>query len=348
MQPHERREFLRLLGCAGAAFVGSAFANDRRGHSGAIPSSVGLLSSNLYKKHIPNDRDQPDIPERCDAILNGISDLRDRLMDLSPRMARRSELYLCHRPEYVESVRRDCISATDLSEGDTRVCSDSFDTALYAAGGAMTAVDAVVKGLVRRVFCVLRPPGHHASPTLGRGECIFNNAAIAARYAQRHYGIGKVAIVDWDVHHGNGTQEIFYYDPSVYFCSIHQHPWYPGTGRADETGAGMGRGFTLNCPFPAGAGRREVIGQAFGNRLIPALYRFRPELIIISAGFDSRQGDPMGRFTLEDADFAEMTRMLMAVAAHSANGRLMSVLEGGYNLSGLASAARAHVKALLA
>ncbi len=155
----------------------------------------------------------------------------------------------------------------------------------------------------------------------------------------------RVLIVDWDVHHGNGTQDIFYRDATVFYVSTHQYPWYPGTGAADETGEGPGKGTTLNCPFPAGAGRREILGS-FEDRLVPAMKTFRPDLVIISAGFDSRSGDPLGQFTLTDADFTALTNVTLAIAAKYAGGRTLSVLEGGYNLAGLAAAAAAHVKAL--
>jgi acetoin utilization deacetylase AcuC-like enzyme len=209
----------------------------------------------------------------------------------------------------------------------------------------LNAVDAVASGKAKNAFCVVRPPGHHATPDRGMGFCIFNSAAVAARYAQRKHGIGKVLIADWDVHHGNGTQDIFYSDGSVFFFSTHQHPWYPGTGMADETGEGPGRGATLNCPFPAGSGRKEILG-AFREKLLPAADRFKPDLVMISAGFDSRLGDPLGRFTLGDEDFAELTAIMREIAGKHAGGRLISALEGGYNLAGLASAVLAHVQAL--
>jgi acetoin utilization deacetylase AcuC-like enzyme len=177
------------------------------------------------------------------------------------------------------------------------------------------------------------------------GFCVLNNVAIAAAHAHKHLGIGRILIVDWDVHHGNGTQDVFYEDPNVFFFSTHQHPWYPGTGHANETGRGKGAGTTLNCPFPAGSGRTEILG-AFETQLVPAMKTFRPELVLISAGFDSREGDPLGKFRLTDKDFADLTILTREIAAHSANGRVVSVLEGGYSLEGLAKGVLAHVQAL--
>jgi acetoin utilization deacetylase AcuC-like enzyme len=177
------------------------------------------------------------------------------------------------------------------------------------------------------------------------GFCLFNNVAVAARYAQQEYGVDRVVIADWDVHHGNGTQDIFYRDPSVFFFSTHQSPWYPGTGDEDETGSGPGKGATLNCPFAAGAGRDQILG-AFSGRFKALMDEFRPGLVLLSAGFDSRLGDPLGHFRLTDPDFAEITTNLMELADKHAAGRLVSVLEGGYNLAGLTSAVAAHSTAL--
>jgi acetoin utilization deacetylase AcuC-like enzyme len=177
------------------------------------------------------------------------------------------------------------------------------------------------------------------------GFCVFNNIALGARYAQRKHGAERVLIIDWDVHHGNGTQDIFYEDGSVLFFSTHQYPWYPGTGALDETGEGKGEGLTLNCPLPSGSGRPEI-WQAFQERLRPAAEKFRPDLVMISAGFDSRAGDPLGHFRLGDRDFSDFTRSVRDIAAKYAQGRVVSVLEGGYNLYGLAKAAHAHAQAL--
>jgi acetoin utilization deacetylase AcuC-like enzyme len=177
------------------------------------------------------------------------------------------------------------------------------------------------------------------------GFCLFNNVAIAARYAQRQYGVERVMIADWDVHHGNGTQDIFYQDGSVFFFSTHQSPWYPGTGDLEETGEGAGKSRTLNCPFPAGSGREQILG-AFRGKLMPLMDQFRPDLVLLSAGFDSRAGDPLGHFRLTDADFGELTAIVREIADKHSGGKVISVLEGGYNLAGLTLAVGAHVEVL--
>jgi acetoin utilization deacetylase AcuC-like enzyme len=192
----------------------------------------------------------------------------------------------------------------------------------------------------------VRPPGHHARPAAAMGFCIFNNVAIAARYAQTKHAVQRVAIIDWDVHHGNGTQEMFYSDGSVLFFSTHQSPWYPGTGHSSERGEGKGLGLTINCPLPAGSGREEFM-DAFRTRLLPALNNYQPELLIVSAGFDSRSGDPLGQLLLTDKDFADLTDLLLEFATRACEGRLVSVLEGGYNLTGLGKAVASHVARLV-
>jgi acetoin utilization deacetylase AcuC-like enzyme len=309
--------------------------------------STGIVYDSSMRKHDPGPG-HPEQPARLSAVLDHLvsTGAMDSLDSLTPRPATEDELALAHAPSYIQVAKHDVVMGrSQLSTGDTSICEASFESAQMAAGCVLSAVDAVVEERVQNAFCVIRPPGHHAESGRGMGFCLFNNVAVAARYAKERYGIERVLIVDWDVHHGNGTQQIFYADPSVLFFSTHQSPWYPGTGATDETGEGKGAGFTINCPFPAGSGKNEILG-AFRQRLEKRALEYRPELILISAGFDSRIDDPMGRFTLQDLDFAEMTRIVLELAASSASGRVISVLEGGYNLAGLASAATVHVKAL--
>jgi acetoin utilization deacetylase AcuC-like enzyme len=311
--------------------------------------STGLVYAPVYKEH-DTGAAHPESPERCDAIMSALEakEFDGKLRHIEPRAATEDEIQLCHSALYVETVKRDIASGRHvLSTGDTTVCEKSFDVALLAAGGVCRAVDDVLAGRVKNAFCVVRPPGHHAMASIGMGFCVFNNVAIGARYAQHQHKIGKVLIVDWDVHHGNGTQAIFYEDGSVFFFSTHLYPWYPGTGSEAETGHGKGLGCILNCPFPAGADREEIVG-AFTDKLVPAANRFKPDLVMISAGFDSRGGDPLGHFRLTDDDFAELTRIVLAIAREHAGGRVISVLEGGYDLSGLAAATAAHVRTLCA
>jgi acetoin utilization deacetylase AcuC-like enzyme len=299
------------------------------------------------KKHITGPG-HPESPARMDAVQRALREANcaDRLQPIAPLLCQDESILLCHSQAYLTRAVEDITKGYDLlSTGDTSICRDTLEAARLAAGGVLAAVDAVVRGQVDNAFCAMRPPGHHATPTQGMGFCVFSNVAIAARYAQQQYGIGKVLIVDWDVHHGNGTQDVFYEDDSVFFFSTHQSPWYPGTGAASETGTGRGLGSTMNAPLPAGAGRKEVLG-AFTHRLLPAVAKFKPELVFISAGFDSRAGDPLGGFLLTDDDFRDLTRMMLAVAEDYADGRLVSVLEGGYSLDGLRQAVQAHLETL--
>jgi acetoin utilization deacetylase AcuC-like enzyme len=306
-----------------------------------------LLTDPLFKDH-HTGASHPERPERLDAVMKSLvrAEFYETLRMVVPRKAAEEEITLCHKPDYFRTVQRDVASGRQaLSTGDTAISERSLDVALEAAGGVLNAVDVVMNGGARNAFCVVRPPGHHATPNRGMGFCIFNNVAIAARYAQQRHGAGRVLIADWDVHHGNGTQDCFYNDGSVLFMSTHQSPWYPDTGMSWETGEGSGRETTLTCPFPAGAGRDEILG-AFRGRLLPAANEFKPDVVFVSAGFDSKLGDPLGRFTLTDEDFVELTQLMLEIADTHAGGRLISVLEGGYRLDGLASAAARHVETL--
>ena len=339
-QPTTRRELLKWSLGAPLLAMGK--------ESEAATLTTAILADPVYQEHDPG-RGHPERPERYAAVVEALSrgGLMKSLGRIEARFASEDEIALCHSRAYIQKVKQDIAGgAHELSTGDTNVGPRSLDVALQAVGGVLNAVDAVVDRKAQNAFCIVRPPGHHARPEQGMGFCIFNSIAIAARHAQRKHGIGKVLIADWDVHHGNGTQDTFYADGSVFFFSTHQSPWYPGTGKASETGDGKGKDCTMNCPFPAGSGRDEIVVDAFRNRLVAAADRFQPELVLISAGFDSRIGDPLGQFTLSDGDFAELTAILLGIAGKHAGGRLVSVLEGGYNLSGLASAATAHVKAL--
>lgn len=311
------------------------------------PPKLAVVYDEIYKQHSAGPG-HPEAPERCDAVLAGLkrAELEPQIEWLRPIAADEQLLRLCHAAHYIRIVEEDVRSGrSTLRTGDTDICPHSLEAARYAAGAAAVAVDAVFGGRAKAAFCVVRPPGHHAGANFGMGFCIFNNAAIAARYAQQKYGAAKVLIVDWDVHHGNGTQEIFYDDPSVFYFSTHLWPHYPGSGAASEIGTGRGRGTTLNCPFPRYT-RGEQIIAAFGEKLLPAAEQFRPEFVVISAGFDSRQGDPLGGFELSDEDFAELTALVLSIAERHAHGRVVSLLEGGYALGGLGLAAAAHAAAL--
>ena len=320
----------------------SATSESRGGH---LPT--GLVRDDLYRLH-ETPPGHPECPRRCDAMATGLAEpaLAGRLVPIAARDATLDELLAVHEAGYVRTVRDEVAAGfSGLSTGDTAIGPHTYAAALRAAGGVCAAVDAVAAGLVANAFCAVRPPGHHATASRGMGFCVFNNVAVAARHAQRACGLGRVLIVDWDVHHCNGTQDIFYEDPSVLLFSTHQWPWYPSSGLAGQTGRGAGDGATINCPLPAGSGREEILG-AMVEKLIPAADAFRPDIVLISAGFDSRAGDPLGQFRLRDEDFADMTVLVMDIAHRHARGRLVSAIEGGYSLEGVSAATAAHVSAL--
>src|SRR4030095_363924 len=261
---------------------------------------TGLLFDDVYLRHLAGVS-HPERPERLTAIRDGLerAGLTKGMMRIMPRRVTDAELLLVHTRSYVDLVRRELSNLTgpkDLSTGDTVISQGSLETAQFATGGVLNAVDAVMTKKVKNSFCAVRPPGHHASPSRGMGFCIFNNIAIGARHAQRRYGVDRVLIADFDVHHGNGTQEVFWSDGSVLFFDTHQHPWYPGTGLPSEQGEGKGRGLIMNNPFPSGSGRKEIVG-AFPDALLPAAERFKPQLVMVSAGFDSRKGDTLWEVT---------------------------------------------------
>lgn len=315
----------------------------------SMNSPVALIYDSVFKSHIPGAH-HPESPARCDAVIDAIRrDVPDDAYSLmKPRKATKDEVLLAHTEEYFDLVQSEIESGWPcLSTGDTSVSEYSFDVAMHAVGALCDAVDFVMRESGGKAFCPVRPPGHHASADIGMGFCVFNNVAAAARYAQQCYGVKRVLIADWDVHHGNGTQNIFYDDPNVFFFSTHQWPCYPGTGQRGETGSGAGKNTTMNFPFPPGSGAREIIG-AFKDSLVPAMKSFRPELVLVSAGFDSRIGDTIGNFELSDADFGELTRIVCDIAHEHSDGRMVSTLEGGYALDGLGSSAARHFADLIA
>jgi acetoin utilization deacetylase AcuC-like enzyme len=339
-----RRGFLKGVGAAGAF----ALRPDWLWAGDEAAAKVAFVTGDIYSRHDTGEfayENAKRLRAVCDRLdRDGLS---PRLLWVEPRRASLEWVEAVHSPGYVATVRKDVESgARQLSTGHTLISRESFDVALWAAGGVLAACDQVMNERARTAFCAIRPPGHHASAEVGMGFCIFNNAAVAARYLQKKHGLGRVLIIDWDLHHGNGTQDIFYGDGSVFYFSTHQWPWYPGTGAAEETGKGDGKGATLNVPLPAGSGDRELV-EAFEGKLRPAMDLFRPDFVLISAGFDSRTADPLGRFRVTDEGFRKLTEIVIGIARDHASGRLVSMLEGGYSLPGLASAVSTHVETLL-
>ena len=311
---------------------------------------TGFVFDDLYRQHLAGDVGHPESPGRLTAVLGGLdkAGLLNALTRIPARPATDEELALVHDRSYIELVKRelaDVQGVKELSTGDTDVTRESLAAARAAAGGVMNAADAVAQGRVKNAFCAVRPPGHHATRNRGMGFCIFNNVAITARYLQTVHHVGRILIVDFDYHHGNGTQDIFYDDDTVFYFSTHHYGAYPGTGSASETGAGKGRGATLNVPLMPGAGDAEILA-AFEQKLVPAARRFKPDFILVSAGFDGMRRDLLGQFDITPEGYAAITRVIVRLADELCQGRVVSVLEGGYRLDGLADSVAAHVRVL--
>lgn len=310
--------------------------------------TTGLVYHPAYLEHDMGPG-HPESPNRLRAIMQRLeqSGTAARLTKIEPRKAEDEWITQIHTPHYVASLQQYAPKSGRVSlDPDTSMSPGSLTAAYLAAGGALAAVDAIMAKQVDHVFCAVRPPGHHAEAGHAMGFCLFNNVAIAARYAQKKHGLQRVLIVDWDVHHGNGTQHSFEEDPSVLFFSVHQYPHYPGSGRATEQGHGDGAGVTINVPMESGEGD-DAYRAIFLKSLVPAADAFKPEFVMISAGFDAHKDDPLASMGLTEEGYAELTRIVAGIAARHAHRRILSSLEGGYNLTALAASVDRHLVALI-
>ncbi|MHC4440956.1 MAG: histone deacetylase family protein [Planctomycetota bacterium] len=312
-------------------------------------TSTGLVISDRYIEHDTGPH-HPESSQRIRAINQRIAEigLSQRTQLIEPQTVDLSLVQQVHTPMYIDELRDACQNrAPFIDTPECPLCPSTFEIACLSAGGAVQAVDAVMAGNVRNVFCVLRPPGHHAESSAAMGFCYFNNVAIAAQYIRTKHRIERVAILDWDVHHGNGTQHCFYRDPHVLYVSIHQDPrtLYPGTGFSWETGSDQGQDTTLNIPMPPGSGDRDY-RRAFESEIIPKIGNFKPGFILISAGFDAHRDDPLAQINLSTKCFTWMTRQMVQLAGSLCSHRIVSMLEGGYNLRALADSVQAHVEAM--
>jgi acetoin utilization deacetylase AcuC-like enzyme len=306
---------------------------------------TALIHHPIFQKH-DTGIGHPETPRRYEVVMKALKADENfwlSLTEITPEKAAKGLIQAAHTPLHYKKIEAAFGEGVEYLDADTIVSMHSFEAALYGAGGACRAVDAVMKGEARNAFVASRPPGHHATAERAMGFCLFNNVAVAARYAQNKYKeIERVAIVDWDVHHGNGTQGIFFDDPTVFFFSQHQYPWYPGTGSRGETGFGRGKGYTLNVPVKART-RASEQKRMFENAIADVHRGFKPDLIIISAGFDAHLTDPLGQLLLDDDDFASMTKTVLNWADEVCGGRVVSCLEGGYNLDTLGESVKTHV-----
>jgi len=309
---------------------------------------TGLVYDPRYLEH-DMGMGHPESPNRLRSIMQRLeqSGTLQRLIRIEARRAEDEWITQIHQPGYVAALAKHAPTQGRISlDPDTSMSPGSLTAAYLAAGGTLAAVDAIMSRQVEHVFCAVRPPGHHAEAGRAMGFCLFNNIAIAARYAQKRHALQRVLIVDWDVHHGNGTQHSFEDDPSILFFSTHQYPHYPGTGRGTERGTGAGEQFTINVPMEAGEGDEDY-QAVFNKTLVPAADNFKPDFVMISAGFDAHRDDPLASMGLTEAGYADLTAIVAGIAKRYAHGRILSTLEGGYNLTALAASVDSHLTALL-
>jgi len=311
-----------------------------------LEKQTGFVYHDDYLLHTMGEW-HPERPQRLVSIVGFLkkNELWDTLTHIQPYPADLKWIETIHTPQYIKSVEDACKMESYNFDADTAVCSDSYRAALLAAGGALAAADAVMSGRVKNVFGAVRPPGHHAEKNRAMGFCLFNNVAIVARYLQQKHKLEKICIIDWDVHHGNGTQHSFYDDATVFYFSVHQWPHYPGTGLKTELGQGDGVGYTLNVPLPPGQGDEEYI-EVFEQLLAPAVRRFEPDFILISAGFDAHSLDQLSGMEMTRAGFGKLTEIVMRLADEFCEGHIISLLEGGYNLEMQAQSVARHIEVL--
>jgi len=310
--------------------------------------STGLVYSERFSDH-NTGHNHPERPARVIFAYEFLkkSDIFKDLILIRPKAATLKQIKSVHDQDYIERVERACSKGEHLLDSvDTAISANSFQVALLAAGSVIQLADAVMNEKIRNGFALIRPPGHHAERNRALGFCLFNNVAIAVKHLQEKYGLKRILIIDWDVHHGNGTQHAFEDDPSVFFFSVHQYPYYPGTGGEHETGRGVGEGFTLNVPLKAGSGDQEY-RHVFEEIFYSAAARFKPEFILISAGFDAHREDPLAHMNLSDEIYGFFTDVAVRLAHENGHERIVSVLEGGYNLDAISRSIYIHLKHLM-
>jgi acetoin utilization deacetylase AcuC-like enzyme len=308
---------------------------------------TGLAYSPNFLKH-DTGPNHPESAQRLQAIMDHLSmtGILRQVQQFTPTERDSQLVELVHTPSYIQRVKEACLMGQPYIDTlDNPICSASFEIAVEAVTACCVAADFILNGTWECCMVLPRPPGHHAEADRAMGFCLFNNVAVVARYVQQHYGLQRIAIIDYDVHHGNGTQHIFENDPQIYYISIHRYPFYPGTGGSEETGLEAGRGYTRNFPFPVGTGDERYI-KCFRTKIADILLQYEPEFVILSSGFDAHQQDPLGGMALTTAGFGELTAILTRLAQETCGGKLLSVLEGGYDLEALAESVAVHLQTL--